>query len=63
MEGLVKWVRVTDVWASKRRFSLHFAIDEFVTALENEVDHRGRRRFLLFTDSEGIQWVSAPKRN
>jgi hypothetical protein len=39
MEGLVKWVRVTEVWASKRRFSLNFAIDEFVTALENEVDH------------------------
>ena len=57
-----RWVKVDALLASKKRF-LALNKAEAVQSMMNEVDERGRRRFRLFTDVDGIQWINALNRS
>ena len=56
-----RWVMVTALLASKRRF-LTLNRDDAVKSMCDEVDEQGRRRFRLFTDIDGVQWINALNR-
>ena len=54
----VTWIRLSSAVAAKRRFG-PWTLDQWQTALEQEIDHRGAHRFKLYCDLQGSQWVAS----
>ena len=55
-EGRFRWVRLSALQASKRRFSA-FSEAEMLEAMDTEVDAWGRPRFMSMTDHNEVVWV------
>ena len=54
----VTWIRLSSAVEAKRRFGT-WTIDQWIAALEQEIDHRGAHRFKLFRDLQDNQWVTS----
>ena len=55
-EGSVRWVRMSALHTSKRRFAAHTEA-ELLEAMLQENDSRGRPRFISTTDFNEVVWV------
>ena len=55
-EGSIRWVRISALQSSKRRFAMHTEA-ELLDAMLQETDSRGKPRFLSTTDFDEVVWV------